>query len=503
MDIINDTDTITVNGKAKKLQPRLPSVQQRDQQKPARNAIKRTLQTVTDDWMANAICSLALPDGSNPVRYSSRYASAPTACAAPFKRVAYPAVLDTAINQVLPTPSLFGAVFRDPFRAAILYDPNAADAASTYSAKFATLGGVGFDADHILIPGNAGFGTFQIPIECLVTSSTYQPHGPALFTGWLKDQPSQRFIWADTGSSIVCTLNNSLGSGSTMRFILNKYSNGIYVPNFATADIVGPAGTACTFPITSSGYYAIGQSWTALPTGGYTVKVDLVVGTNGTMCHLALPDLFKNLPSVQGVRMNGLSIMYTNTSSDLNNSGRVAGLQAPQGSDWMNYAFGGFDSVAGAINSTTMDVKRGIYGFLKPSQPEDYNFKGDFDYDLAHGVPIGSTFLLECDSDYLVVYPQIAIQGGRDGYWSTCYTIEYLTTDVFREIEHADTPVASYEAAIMALATIQQWHENKTHFKDIVKKIRDFATRAAQTVSRYMPLISGAVALGKLGSMII
>jgi len=221
------------------------------------------------------------------------------------------------------------------------------------------------------------------------------------------------------------------------------------------------------------------------------------------MCHLSIPDLAKNIASVQGVRMNGLSLMYTNTSSELNNSGRVAGLQAPQSADWMNYAFGGFESVGGSLNAVTMDVKKGMYGFLKPSQPDDYNFKGNFDYDPVNGCPIGGTFLLECDSDFLVIYPQINVSGGRDGYWSTCFTIEYLTTDVFREVGHSNVPVDSYEAAITALVGIPQWHENKTHFKDIVKKIQDFASRAAQRIMKYAPLITGAVSAAKLAGMLV
>lgn len=502
-------DNVTVSvapSKQKKLQPRILAPKQREQHKQARGAIKQIIaqsSAQTDQAMADAICSLALPDGSTPIRYASRYSSAPTACAAPFKRLSYAAILDTVTTNILPASTLFGAVFRDPFRAAITYDPNVYDISDhgpQYQAVFAGTSGSGIT---VPLPSQGSSGAFPLPVECLIGLNAIQPHGPALFTGILQSQPSLRFIWADTNCIISTNLNNTLNTGMGLRVYYSRYSKGVFIPNVAFTDIAVGSGNA-SFTVPVSGYYAITTVWTTnVASPGYTASVLLELGDKGTMCHHAIPDLFNNLASVQGVRMNGLSIMYTNTSSDLNNSGRVAGLQAPQSEDWMSFAFGGFDSVAGALGATTMDVKKGMYGFLKPTQPDDYNVKGSFDYDSAQRTPIGCVFKLECDSDYLVVYPEINIQGGRDGYWSLAYTIEYLTTDVFREIAHAECPVGSYEAAIMALVTIPQWHENKTHFKDIVKKIKDFAARVSTQIQRYGPLVSGVVGAVKLASMMV
>lgn len=501
-----EEELVLVKGKPKKLQPRITAKNQRDTHKPGRAAIKQAIaqgQAQTDEHMAAAICSLALPDGSEPVRYSSRYASAPTACAAPFKRVTYKAIPDDTITQILPSSSLFGAVFRDPFRAAITYDPNAnndGDTTPSYRAIFAGTSGTGISTN---LPSSAGSGGYPLPVECLVAQSTIQPHGPALFTGYLQSHPSERFIWCDTDCGLTVHLNNALIASAAIRVVINKYSKGVYLPEFGAANI-NTGEQATTYAVTTSGYYSVVLRWqgSVIP-AGYTADLLLQLGEKGTMCHHTLPNLFDNLASVQGVRMNGLSIMYTNTSSDLNNSGRVAGLQAPQSADWMTYAFGGFDSVSSALGATTMDVKKGMYGFLKPTQPDDYNIKGSFDYDLVQRVPVGCTFKLECDSDYLVVYPEINIAGGRDGYWSLAYTIEYLTTDVFREIEHAECPVASYESAIQALVSIPQWHENKTHFKDIVKKIKDFASKVATQFQRYAPIVSGVVSAAKLAQLMM
>lgn len=197
----------------------------------------------------------------------------------------------------------------------------------------------------------------------------------------------------------------------------------------------------------------------------------VINGSQSVFCHQALPGLSSNIAAVQGIRITSVSGMMSDIAALNSKEGKVSGVQSPQGIPWTTYALNGWNTTASSAGAVTKMVEKGIYGFLKPHEETDFDFRNQVEV-TATGVVAYAGYPLVPNSDYLVIYSNITTILGRDLYYTACWGIEYLTTDTWRELRNASVSSKDYENSIDMMKSIVQWHENPLHLGDIWEAIK-------------------------------
>lgn len=453
--------------------------------------------------ITEAAQALAAPFGLTTPRFSTEFTTAKTAVATPWERIdgrwapnegtVYP------LSPYPPSSQMFGALFRDPVRSAVLYDANASTEPFEYRAQFNT-------SISALEPGSNAFtyvsktaadyphmSALQTVQWRAVTD--FQPHGPTQYPG-IAQGSDGKFVWLDTLStagltnSITAAFNASLTSGQQAKMCLDRWDDGRIEEELVSGSAVsGQSSIVLLVPY--SGYYAV-----RFASNFNCTITNLRYYNNGSpvYCHLPLPGLTANAASAPAIRVTAASLMYTNEAAPLNKQGKITGLQAPEGLGWTKYVAGGnpFANVSGDNNAVTMPANNGLYGFLKPTKMTDFDFRAHLEM-TGDGVLIDSHYPLREQSAYLVISVSITVAAGRDSYWTRTYGIEYETTDVWRSLDAPNLRASEFQAALLLLKSVSQWHENPLHWSDVKKAVAGALRTAVRLAPQIQKLASTAL----------
>lgn len=422
------------------------------------------------------LLSIAMPKEFPPLRLGAGLASYQTAVANPFE-VVKPGF--GAIASGVSTADLTCAFcFRDPYRFLVTWISHPAPADWEYrgSSTFAQVSGQ--------------FMALQFPP--LAWFSGVKAHGDAIFPGRL-DGNRRNYIWLEQGQTITFTsLAVNAVTLAPYRYDTDGTTNGL--AGFGLA-----GGGTQVFAASVEGYYAFDVN-AALITGfscNITVQSN---GTPGTWGHRSIPFGYQNGPSMDAVKMYAVSLMYTNTAAPIYRQGKLTAVQIPRRRDWRDFT--SYDAVASVKDAYIDAAVDGYYGFLKPTQFEDLNFKDQ--NEIEAGRLEYAYFNLEANSDYLGLAISITTPEGRDGYLTICSALEYRTNDQFREVRFPDVTSSVVSTAMNLACRLPQHHENPFHMSDIFDWIKETASNIWEGFKTALPkVVDTAEKVARIGGAVI
>lgn len=447
--------------------------------------------------------AIVAPQIVAPERYSTEYSSNPTAIANPWILLDYP--WDSANNPnnaQLPASELLVAVFRDPLRSVVYYDQNAAANKSKYNAFITPISGASAVPLQFLATPDVTDFDEDIHSQFWVAdpSGDYDPHGPVLYSG-SDDRTEKTYRWFDKGEHILTQVQLTGASTSWgMTVTLDRFEQDAVIDK---AVVTSSSGTGTLLAndttIPESGYYSIHVFYNlGTPTSTGSLNIGSESETS-CFCHRALPDFEKNFLAIDGIRIMGVSAMYSNNAAQIQKAGTIVGYQVPKETDWQQF-IGSLEKVSKNNASRTMPIENGMYGFLKPTEAEDFELIDEFGSDPVSGSITASYFTLRNVKSYLILRGSIPPVDGRSGFITLAFSVEYMSTDVWRPLDVPRTKPELYKQAIAELKTITQWHENPSHVKEIFRQILSGATSLVKGVAKYSPQILNVAEL--LGSFL-
>lgn len=473
--------------------------------KPARAAIKNELRvglselSLRDRAASEKVArSIAIPASYPVERFSSEFTTMETAIASPWavENANFDSSTTSEPGAQISRDLMFAFVFRNALRASVQYDANSGALNWGYvlTGTAATAGNptttipVAATQPNVIQPIHAVWAAADI------TLGNYQPHGARYYPG--KDgESSDRYFWIDATpfrqTQVTVLLASAPGAGQGITVYVKKWSD-LGAQQFVTI-LVQASSTSATFNFNASGYYSFAYA-TISPSFLANSLTISWVGSSSVWRHLALPGMDANALAVDGMRIQAMSLMYTNRASDLNRQGQICLYQVPQDILWDELAVS-FNEVSSSQGAKTLIADKGGYLFAKPTQPSDFDMQTPFE---AFGASIRDAgFYLQNKNDYLCIALQITNdQGGRDGYFTRAYGIEYRTDDVWRECATGGD-AKCFQEGLMLLKGLQQYHENPLHWAEIWDGIKKAAGSVASVVAKY------GVPAAKVASLLI
>lgn len=444
----------------------------------------------------DAAMMIACPGFSETKRWSSIYSQKKTAVAAPFQIISsnFGIVGGNNPGYLLASDCLAFA-FRSAERAAIIYDQNSAGTAFSYLANFAGFNN-SFSVDRPAevvsdsVWVHVGDISMPVPLITLNAIDDYAPHGPLLFTGSVGNSRGQ-FVYLNQGDSFSGTLNATVNC--TFDWQVDVWDGSLRSAVYANSlSLVAGSDTAISMILAAptNGYYSVlcKQSTSASTVPVYFTAFTLT-GTGSCFCHLTQHDLNKLTSVTDGNRILGTSLMYTNTSNQLNRGGQIASVQTGDDTCWLDYvsSAGSFSNVSSTVDSVTMDATNGMYAFLKPTQPSDFNFQDYYQVDQTGNI-CASQYPIDRPGSYLAMAINIPDAAGCLGLWTHRASTEFITETTWFSVGKAKTSAEHQDKALMIIRDLEQFHENPSHISDLFSKIGSFIKSAAEGVVKYAPL---------------
>jgi len=451
--------------------------------------LKAELNKITKD-VRKIVAALTMVD--RPIRWGDAYNAEKTAAVAVEMGLntnwSNGTVLNTSgYSGALPDGEMILVGFKNLLRNFIVYDPNPQNAQSTY-----TFYGVGEYEEYAeTAPANtwnialdiAG-NWYALKMPYAVTSSEWQPHGPTWFSGFDPSDTQLCFFWLDYG-----TLNITGTAGEGYSYLIQAvqwtdqgiadFEGGYWgslTGNFSIATTVGFKGYIA-FKIKCETDDAYNGNVTNLVVQ-FTVK---------SQCygHLAAPNLLENAPSIGSARVAGCGILYTNRAAPIYRGGSRTQLQLPLGVNWFKYMVNGYKQLLADKGASSDNTDNGSWTYMKMASNRDTQFKPrQFKTNPAQQL-IDCRYDLTEESPQLVVYYQIPVNSaqGRDGLIRLRTSLEYQTTDMFREVKGAPFELEAYQKAIEVMKPMPQYLSNEFHIEELWKNIKEIG----DGIVKYLP----------------
>jgi hypothetical protein len=435
-----------------------PSLSKNPARRVAKNILPR--QTVRDSLLEKVFLSIVAPNEYPPVRLGSQYGSFETNAANPNF-----AVVPAFVGLESPSSLVdsVGFAFRDPARAFIT--PYVDSTAWLYTGDLSAEAVNGIPSPLLYSPlvFNGAAGTTQV-------------HGSAIFPGRF-NKAGRMYLWMDVGNNLVFT--NTATSAATLVPYTYR-SDGVID---AGAGIAMPASGSVLYTATQMGYVGFDIFSLANFTVTGTLNLSRGTATSG-FGHYSIPFYYANLPSVESIKIYGVSMMYTNEAAPINRQGKIAAVQLANGDDWRNYL--GYNTISGLKNPYRICADNGVYGFLKPTQPSDFAFSDQSD---LIGTRALSWFDLETPSDFLAIQIKITTLAGQDGYFTLSYAFEIRTLDPWREVKGPEVSFNVVETSLTLVSAAPQWHENPFHISDIWDWLKQAAADTYSAIKEALPTV--------------
>jgi len=430
--------------------------------------------------------AITLPIDTAPVRFTSEFTTRPTSVAVPWAKanVTWPTSASSTY-QDLPTKNEYGAfLFRDPLRAYISYNANPTGSNCTY--RLTAIDNYGSTALNFNFTNNETM--YVAGPATLVGGIAF--HGQYLYPGTDANVPGS-FFWVDDAavgtSSVQYVQNEAMPANQTLEVRLYKWSpKGLQNVTFLSLQNT-TSGQVNSLATSGSGYYGISFKY-SLTNGAFTGRIDLKTTSSSVWEHHCLPYFENNYASVSAMRVNAASIMYTNMAAEMYREGKIAAIQSPLTTPWYSWwknTTGFTTSVQGGEGGELFEADNGIYGFLKPSQPDDFNITRPVIGDAINGYRMA--FQLSHRNDYVVIAANISNTQnggqGQDGYLTVAFQVEFETTDVWRTVGKSRFSAESFRKGLNFVKDVPQFHENPLHIGEIIRKV-------AQGVVKYAPRVA-------------
>lgn len=432
-------------------------------------ATEKEKQDVAD---AVCICLNMVDPLNNPVvRLGSVYGARDTAKASPYARP-NAQWIDLSGNN-LPQDSCI-AVFRD-----------------AYCGYIDTRSGSSTNPASYVISCPAPCGTTYQPssyMNILGWTSGPQIHDLVLYPGRVKGDPANYF-YVRGGDTVVVTNNNS-GSGTINVNPMSWWDE--ETTDWGVQNLAGIGGNY-TYTAPSDGYvkflFAAGSI-----NGLVNVRVQINYKFLQGWCfgHHAIPGLPQNSQNIQSLKVVSASVMYTNTASPLNREGKIAGLQIAAGEWFANYF--GYSNISQVIKSDARSIENGLYGYLRTTQPADFDFQ-EYDIPTTSNGSSNAFFNLQRNNDALIVCANVSnsFVAGQDGYYTVAYGVEYVTTDTWIQMEKPKVHPDRVMEAVYWANEFPQWHENPFHLSDIWSWIKETVKDVYSGVKEMLPYVAKGV----------
>lgn len=458
---------------------------------------------------------IALPGYVETKRYSTNFSSKKSAVAGPFEVVQSDWGQETTGPIIGETLSF---LFRSPVCSSVTYIENSDGLQAIYQGAFSTPGGSSVNNWYIgegvsitgvtsIVPGVK----FYIPVSTYINASSgdFAPHGQQLYTGKVRGYGGN-FVYMDPGTTLAITGELEADSGNIMEITLglDYYDGHIVSENFTSDTQPFTSGTVNGCTVLSNdyrGYFApyliLNPSYDISSGAGLLnfTSLKLTLPPTAVFGHLPMPGFIQNFQSMEGVRVIGESLMYTNTSAALQRGGECAMVQMGNSESWLDFVTPGsfFSNVASKADSQSLTLEHGIYGFLKPTQVDDLDYKEE--YDENNGIIFETERYLDEIPSFIAFAAKCPSPDGCIGYFTRHLAIEYLTTDTWRMTANPSATPAEWESALMQIRDLPQFYTNSLHIKDIIGKIGSAGKWILDKVLKYGPdVLSVAKAASKL-----
>jgi hypothetical protein len=367
----------------------------------------------------------------------------------------------------------------------IVYDQNSQNQNYAYGANFNTMQGVQQPATYALQAGVSV--TPVIPNYTVQSGITYQPHGTVLFTGSCRGSNGS-FVWLNDGDAWALT---GISSTATTIFVsFERYNIHGLQKQQTTAQTLA-AGGALNVSIKSPAANTAGYYSMSIQSGNSTSLSSLqlqIIGSSSCFKQLSLPNLTTNVTSLDGARILAASLKYTNTASVTDLGGEITMYQSADES-WLSYL--NSSSITQVLSqqsgACTIDMRNGGFGFLKPTEPSDFDYIDDFLIDTVNGYVSNSTFSVDDQKSFLVFCTSCSKPTGCQGFWTMCYGLEYLTSNAWMDVRQSSIMPQACAEGLELVKNIPQFHENPLHMGEILNSIKGFAKKAVSAVIKYGP----------------
>jgi len=450
--------------------------------------------------LANSIAAaIMLPHEFPAIRLADVWSSVPTAVANPFTTF----TIDNTTVNAATKPFWSGAVFRDVQRALIVFYMSIANGqgAAVYgNALFSSNGGTTQGVStSVNIPICAG--VYHVPMCHFPYSSGTQLHGPVLYCGVHQERKG---VWLNNGDAITFTFSYTT-NGEVQPYLLIGETWGL-----VTAKVAAVASTT-TITAGTTGYYAFDIEWSnAASTSTCVISAtSITTATTAVFAHLCVGNVSNKAANLTGVRVSGVSFLLQNASAILNSSGTVAACPFASGTPIVTAIQGGINAdptvssygyIVSQERSWSNTWDTGAYGYLKPTNAEDFAMKFPFRYDSATTTMLDCTFEL-VPSGYVAFAVSTQVSSSSSTLYpanysqiTICHALEYQTNDVWVQQISAGASEREFEVALQLVKMAPQFFENPLHFSDIVaflkkagKKALDIAPEALEALAGLLP----------------
>lgn len=444
----------------------------------------------------NILKSMTLPGEYSWPRVASVYGSDLTATAKLYRKANVRNGTSGFIGDISNSATTAFA-FRDALRAGLYSFGLAGLDNCVYQVQFNV---------HVPLSNTEYYPEYLGPAVLDDVASNVSPHGGYLYAGRLgPTDPSRGWLVSIGG---VMNLSSDpiygLPPGTKIGVILRRFVSNAW-QDYAESSYNATDGLIQNFTADRTAYYAISYVVTlpGLTSGpsaisGGTLRIQQSGAASRVIwAQQALPNIEDVLSQVKSYSVPAVSLMYTNTASPLNRQGQIAGLQLPRETNPLAYI--DMDILTSEAKVQIQDVVNGMYGFLKPSSPSDFDMKV-FEYEAAFA-SIDTDFVFELipKSDYLVVHAEVTDPNGRQGYWTFDWLQSYISLSQYADQRPPTCTWKDFDEALQMLSRIPQWHTNSLHLSDIWEGIKDVAGKVWSGVkdiaSVAAPLIPIAAAL--------
>jgi len=437
----------------------------------AHNSIGSALSKLTNSTVSEIVAGMALPCDHPTKRIKIGYSSDPTGVAQPFVSFSYNA---TAVS-VAGGNAGYGSIlmFRDVLRATATFYPDTA--AYTYNIYFNNPSLTeGFTLTYKWAEATVN----PLPMAYALSSGGEGPHGSTLYCG---EHEGRLGIFMNYEETITFT------GGSAAYQLVVYYLSG---QRWQLVTVISSSGTpavaayANTAGSSISGYYAFEIAQVVSTSAESTISAVLTTSANQDVWGFApIPNVNNKATSFTGIRVNAASCLMSCTASDLNANGTIVAAQFNSSYDWARTMNAGFDNILADISSTSSNyagpAKNGCYGFLKPSNAADFDFQMPFMVDATSEAVTSYNFKIVSPSPMMWFVFQTGLTSssypGSEFQVTQHWGVEFTTYDPWYEKLPCYLSASVFEQAMTALSQIQQFHENKVHWKDILAQIKKFA----------------------------
>jgi len=492
---------------------------------------------------AHAVGIVCLPGEVSPMRINNGHAAYPTSAVKLFVREAVEYNNPTTSPVSVGDPETFAALFRSALCSRIQqYELSNVRVSSLYSGfVFMTIpqGEYAVVNPRALQFGlNSNSSQYMQVVAPTADEIDDDYHGPWLYPCRLGRSDPNRGFWCNTGDIINVSIGITYLNAEKVRIEFleligeNWVSQGVFdtsgaaqqfsrihAPSSASAPgsyicvRLTNTNTLAATPSISGVYYPVSlMIFSGI--GSVTTKNFIVSANNTTVvaasttvyAHRALPEIESNFASISDTKINGCSMMFTNTSQMLTRQGDLAGLQVPNNKLWQDHCtFGKIEAKLG-VQFTKAD--EGMYGFLKPtSGAEMADFLGEFETfavssndgasTRSSGPPgfLDGAFIMPPPRPYLVLCGLQDASVSRTAVYTFAWQLEYQTESQWRELAIPSTSLPEIEIGVQALARMPQWHQNDFHIADVFNWLKDAAGTVVNGIIEWGPTILKGAAM--------